>query len=72
MAKAAPYAVNVQLKVELRVGGKHKATNYKRVVKILRDAGYRGYVALEYEAREDPLTAIPRHIEALREAIRSA
>jgi len=72
MAAAAPYAVNVQVKVELNVGGKHQATDYKRLVKILRDAGYRGYLALEYEAREDPLTAIPRHVEALRQAIQKA
>jgi sugar phosphate isomerase/epimerase len=72
IATAARYALNVQVKVDLRVGGKHQATDYKRLVKILRDARYRGYLALEYEAREDPLVAIPRHIEALREAVRSA
>ena len=72
MAAVAPYALNVQVKVELRVGGKAGPSDYKRIVKILRDAGYRGYLALEYEAREDPLTAIPRHIAALREAIQSA
>jgi sugar phosphate isomerase/epimerase len=69
MAAAAPYTLNVQVKVDVRVGGKSQPTDYKRVVTILRDAGYRGYVALEYEAAEDPMTAIPGHIAALREAI---
>ena len=31
----------------------------------LRAAGYRGYIALEYEAEAEPKTAIPGHIEAL-------
>ncbi len=69
MAAAAPYALNVQVKVELRVGGKHQPSDYKRIVTILRDAGYRGYLALEYEAKEDPMTAIPRHLAALRDAV---
>ena len=72
MAAVAAYALNVQVKVELRVGGKTQPSDYRRIVKILRDAGYRGYLALEYEAREDPLTAIPRHVAALREAVQKA
>ena len=72
MAAAAPYALNVQVKVELSVGGKRQASDYPRIARILRDAGYRGYVALEYEAKEDPLTAIPRHVAALRKALASA
>jgi len=72
MAAAAPYALNVQVKVELNVRGKREASDYGRIVRILCDAGYRGYLALEYEAREDPLSAIPRHVKALREAMRQA
>jgi len=69
MAIAAPYALNVQVKVEVNVGGKRQPSDYGRIVKILRDAGYRGYVVLEYEAKEDPKTAIPGHLAALRKAI---
>jgi len=72
IAAAAPYSITVQVKVDINVGGKSQPADYGRLVKILREAGYRGYLALEYEAREDPLVAIPRHIEALREAVRSA
>jgi len=36
------------------------------LVRMLKDAGYRGYATLEYEAAEPPLTAIPRHLERLR------
>jgi len=69
IAASAPYALNVQVKVEIRQGKQRVPTDYKRIVAILRKAGYRGYLALEYEAKEDPLTAIPRHIAALRDAV---
>jgi len=71
MAAAAPYTLNVQVKVEVSVGGKRQPSDYARIMKILRDAGYRGYVVLEYEAKEDPKTAIPGHLAALRKAIQA-
>jgi L-ribulose-5-phosphate 3-epimerase len=42
--------------------------DYPRIAKILRDAGYTGYVSLEFEGREDPLTAIPKALALLRGA----
>ena len=46
--------------------GRPVEADLERVVKILRDAGYRGYLVLEYEAAEDPMEAIPRHLDKLR------
>jgi sugar phosphate isomerase/epimerase len=67
LAKIAPYAINAQVKVEIqRAGSKAEPADMARVLKILRDAGYRGFVALEYEAAEDPFAAIPEHLKALR------
>ncbi len=40
-----------------------------RIVTILRHALYSGYVVLEYEAEEDPLTAIPRYARQLRDLL---
>ena len=37
-----------------------------RLVGLLRNARYSGYVVLEYEAKEDPMKAVPRHIKTLR------
>ena len=70
LAKIAPYAINAQLKTDLAPGGKREDTDLARVVKILADANYRGYIVLEYEGTEDPQTAVPRHIETLRKIIR--
>ena len=70
LEKLAPYAVNAQIKVEIsRAGQKKEDADLKRKVDILKQSGYRGYVALEYEAAEDPKVAIPRHIETLRKLI---
>jgi sugar phosphate isomerase/epimerase len=66
LAKIAPYAVNAQVKVELYPGGKKEAADLGKVTQILRTAGYRGFITLEYEAAEDPLEAIPQYLQELR------
>jgi len=65
-AAAAPFAVNVQLKVELKIAGKKEPTDLKRALNILRAANYQGYVTLEYEAPEDPYKAVPLLLKKLR------
>lgn len=70
LAKIAPYAINVQIKTDLSPLGKKEDADMARVVRILADANYRGYVVLEYEGAEDPKTAVPRHVETLRKIIR--
>jgi sugar phosphate isomerase/epimerase len=72
LTRLAPYAITVQIKTEIQRTGKKKEGKRKedadleRLIGILRAADYRGYVALEYEAAEDPKTAVPRHIETLK------
>lgn len=63
----APYAVNAQIKVDMRVGDVTEPTDLARVMQILRLANYSGWVALEYEAAEDPLQAIPAYLNQLKE-----
>jgi sugar phosphate isomerase/epimerase len=69
LAKAAPYAVVAQIKTEISPNGKRQEADFAKIVGILRSSGYRGYVALEYEAQEDPLVAVPRHLKELRRLI---
>lgn len=42
--------------------------DYTRIAKIMKDANYTGYVSLEFEGKEDPLTAVPKSLKMLREA----
>jgi sugar phosphate isomerase/epimerase len=57
----APYAVNVQVKLDIRPGpGKTpQPADFPRIVEILRKARYQGWVVLEYESAEDPWKAVP-------------
>lgn len=67
LALCAPYAVNVQVKVEITPkGGKKQESDLARLGKILRAANYQGFVALEYEAAEDAWKAVPRHLATLK------
>lgn len=70
IAELAPYAVNVQVKTEISPkGGRKQEADLGRLVGILREARYSGYVVLEYEAEEDPIKAIPGHVKTLRKLI---
>jgi len=72
LEKIAPYALNVQVKVTLAgPDKKRELTDFRRVAQILRAANYRGYVVLEYEEKEDPRLACPKHLDLLREAFAS-
>jgi sugar phosphate isomerase/epimerase len=72
LAKCAPYAVNVQVKTEItRRGQKKELADLARLVRILRDANYQGYVALEYEAAEDPWKAVPETLAKLGPMLRA-
>ena len=69
LARIAPYSLNVQVKVVIKpAGGSKQPTDYRRLAKILRDAGYRGYVVLEFEEAGDPRVECPKHLDQLRAA----
>jgi hypothetical protein len=60
--------VNVQLKAEIqRRGQKSEPADLPRLVKILREAKYQGYVALEYESAENPWTAVPVLLKRMKD-----
>lgn len=71
LALCAPYAVNVQFKAEIHRRGVAglEPSDLARVVKILRDANYQGYVALEYEAKPDPWKAVPEWLKRMKAAL---
>ncbi|MHC4799163.1 MAG: sugar phosphate isomerase/epimerase family protein, partial [Planctomycetota bacterium] len=72
IAKCAPHAVVCQVKSQ--VGnpktGKHEPADFNRIIKILRDARYRGYVSLEYEG-PDPHKNVPILIGKLQAVIKA-
>jgi sugar phosphate isomerase/epimerase len=69
IAQLAPYAVNVQIKVSVSgPDGKRQHGDFRRLARILADAGYRGYIVLEFEEPEDPISACPRYVDEMRQA----
>ncbi len=70
IAMCVPHAVNFQVKTEIRENGERKPCDWDRVLKIAADAGYRGYLALEYEAKEPAATAVPRLTGQLKQLCR--
>jgi len=62
LAMIAPYAVTAQIKTTIA----GKPADLGRVVRILNDVNYRGWLALEYEDDEEPKTAVPRYLNELR------
>ena len=63
----APYAVNVQVKTRVMgPEGEPVPADWDRILQTLAAAGYKGYLALEYEGEEDPVTAVPRFLRKLK------
>ncbi len=67
-AACVPYSLNVQFKVEIDGDApkQKKHADLKRFTQLLRDGGYQGWVALEYEAKEDSAVAVPRYLAEMK------
>jgi L-ribulose-5-phosphate 3-epimerase len=73
IAMILPYAVNAQFKTHIREEkGKNQPSDWPRIVKMFKDAGYKGYFALEYEDKEDATVAVPRLTRELNRLARQA
>ena len=65
----APKTVYVQAKTYFGGGTWYTLDiNYDRVAGILKNAGYQGYISLEFEGQESHKTAIPKSLKLLRKA----
>jgi sugar phosphate isomerase/epimerase len=70
IAQTIPYAVNWQLKETVFVNGVEQKTDLDRLMKIINESGYRGYLPLETLGEGDPKVKVPRFLNEIREAIR--
>ncbi|MDQ6678456.1 MAG: sugar phosphate isomerase/epimerase, partial [Acidobacteriota bacterium] len=68
----APYATNVHFKSQVHVNHQPQPADWTRILEILGKAEYRGYLALEYESTDNPLTAVPELVSKMRAAIQVA
>lgn len=69
LRQIAPRTVFVQAKTYFGGGEWYTLDlDYARIARILAEAGYRGYVSLEFEGKEPPDSGVPRSLEVLRRA----
>jgi sugar phosphate isomerase/epimerase len=76
IAKAAPYAVNWQIK-QSPLGVEKESevpTDLKRLMRIVRESGYRGYLPIETLSPRgggsyDPFTVVPKFLAEVRKAL---
>jgi sugar phosphate isomerase/epimerase len=71
LEELAPKTCLVQAKT-YNGGGKWYTLDidYQKVASIFNNVNYRGYISLEFEGNEDPLTAVPKNLELLRQAFK--
>ena len=64
-----PHAVSTHIKTTVaQDDGKTRSPyDWDRVFAMFARHGYRGYMGLEYEAEEDPATAVPKYLKQLKE-----
>jgi sugar phosphate isomerase/epimerase len=69
IARLAPFACTWQLKELVYRNGREERTDVRRVVRIIRDAGYRGYVPIETLGEGDPREKVRRFLGEVRAAM---
>ncbi|MEX0321398.1 MAG: sugar phosphate isomerase/epimerase family protein [Puniceicoccaceae bacterium] len=62
------HAVTWQIKENVWIGGEPVSTDYKKLIKLIKKSGYRGYLPLE-TLRVDPYKQIPVMLKTVRELI---
>jgi sugar phosphate isomerase/epimerase len=74
IAAVVPYAVNWQIKESVFGIGSKIPTDYKRLVRIIKEGGYKGYLPVETLLVRgqpyDPFALVPDMIDQLNKAIR--
>lgn len=69
IAKSIPYAVNWQLKETVFVNGLEQKVDLDRLMKIIAQSGYRGYIPLETLGEGDPKVKVARFLKEIRIAM---
>ena len=69
IAKVAPYAATWQIKENIFVQGKEEKTDLNKIMRIVRDAGYRGYLPIETLGEGDPRVKVPKFLDEVRKAL---
>ena len=69
MRRVSKLAVTAHHKVFMSTPEGPHIVDFKKVVAVLKDAGYCGYINIELEGDEDAKTGVPRVVDEIRHAL---
>jgi sugar phosphate isomerase/epimerase len=69
ISKNIQYAVTWQIKENVWINGAETPTDYVKLFKIIKNAGYRGYLPLETLGPGDPYEKVPALLEKVKSAL---
>jgi sugar phosphate isomerase/epimerase len=70
LSKVMPFAGAVHAKVnDIDENLVHPRFDHRRCIQIAKDAGYKGYLGIEYEGKDDPAVGIERGARLLRQIL---
>ena len=68
--KNIQHAVTWQIKENVWIDGKEQRTDFTKLFKIIKEAGYRGYFPLETLGEGDPYQKVPKLLEEVKTALK--
>jgi sugar phosphate isomerase/epimerase len=71
ISKNIQYAVTWQIKENVWIEGQETPTDFVKLFKIIKKAGYRGYLPLETLGAGDPFEKVPRLLENVKNALQN-
>lgn len=69
IAKTAMYAVNWQIKENVFVNGQEVEADINRIIRIIIDSGYKGYIPIETLGKGDPVLKVRTLLKKVKVAI---
>lgn len=72
VARVAPFAATWQVKENMFVQGKEQKTDLAKIMRIVRESNYRGYLPIETLGEGDPRLKVPKFLEEVRRALAGA
>jgi sugar phosphate isomerase/epimerase len=69
IAKAAPYAINWQIKENVFIGANQVKVDLERLIGVIRASGYRGYLPIETLGAGDPKEKVTVFLKEVRAAL---
>ena len=69
MRRVAHLSVTAHHKVSMKTPKGQELVDINKVVQVLNDAGYRGYLNIEFEEDQDPKLGVPKVVEEMKTAL---